>query len=404
MLREIYNKINLIDEKARFMNLKLVVILFLIIFSLIITITSAETLDYNHVIQIDSVESYPENKLSIIEVLYNFGTKEFNGVLRTWVPEGAEGIKISKIQNGIELYSFDINQNGNIISWQDINNPSHYQIKYNLTAKKSLNRITYSKMFIYIPLTNRNPNRITLILTRSQGDNISVNDENGNNISFFGNPTSSDRYFFYNWDVPDFKGININLDVIDKLDISAEIRSYSDNPNNEIYVGSLIFYNITVHNPHKYEISREFNISISDSDDKILHNILWDTGVLSPNQSKNFLPYVNDKKDYHYLSPLKADTYVLKVTNVGEPIIFYENKTIGANSFYRYLPNVIEFPFPVSSQYEKRLKERNEKQFNQNMELNNNMLSLTKKLEYYTLIIVFATIFSLFLQLFKRNT
>ena len=116
------------------------------------------------------------------------------------------------------------------------------------------------------------------------------------------------------------------------------------------------------------------------------------------------------KQSYIYISPLKADTYILKVTNDGIPIIFHENIIGGVKPLDIYYLNAIKYPFPVASQYEKRLKERNEKQFNQSMELNNNMLKLTKKLERYTLIILIATIitvlataFTLLMQLSKEN-
>ena len=412
---------------------KLIIVLLVIIFSLTVTNTYAETFDlmssmqtendivYNHLIQIDIVD----NKLNIIEYLYfsNFGTKEYRGILKTWVPDGAEDVKISKILNGTKFDSISIKQDGNIISWQDIidtrprdaytdtYNSGKYKIEYKFKPKESLNKITFSKIFIYPPSITKIPNKITLYITRKLGDNISIIDENGNNISSFGNPWTYDNLIFYNFDVPEFKEINVNFNYIGRLDISMEVMSLSDNPINEIYVGSLIYYNITVHNPNKYQISRNLNISISDSDGEILHSYLCYTEILSTNQSTNCIPYLDDKKQsYIYISPLKADTYILKVTNDGIPIIFHENIIGGVKPLDIYYLNAIKYPFPVASQYEKRLKERNEKQFNQSMELNNNMLKLTKKLERYTLIILIATIitvlataFTLLMQLSKEN-
>lgn len=370
--------------------IKLVIGLFILFLSLITPI-SADTSDststtqseqditLNHVIQIDSVQLYPKDYLLVQEYLYfnNIGTKKYNGLLRTWFPNGAEEIKISKINDEGLLEPLQIVHNENIISWQDsieTNKPSKYKLEYMLIGNETL---TYSKNFIYPPLINKIPNKITLIVTRRLGDYINITDEKKNNISHLGNPRNSEDYFFYNWDEPKFKGLNVDLRPIDRLDISAEVTSYSGNPINEIYVGSLIYYNITVHNSNKYEIERRFNVTISDSNGGIIHNLIWDTGIMYPNKSKSFLPYLLDKRNFYYISPLKSDTYILEVSNIDEPIIFYENKTIGDHYFYRFKINNIEFPFPVASQYEKRLKEINEKQFNQNIELSDILLKLT---------------------------
>ena len=44
--------------------------------------------------------------------------------------------------------------------------------------------------------------------------------------------------------------------ALERIYIVTEIESYSDIPPDEIYVGSLIFYNITIHNPNNYSVER----------------------------------------------------------------------------------------------------------------------------------------------------
>ena len=46
------------------------------------------------------------------------------------------------------------------------------------------------------------------------------------------------------------------VNATDRLNVSAEMHSLSDIPDDEIYVGSLIYYNISIFNPNDYEIKR----------------------------------------------------------------------------------------------------------------------------------------------------
>ncbi len=174
----------------------------------------------------------------------------------------------------------------------------------------------------------------------------------------------------------------------DRLNITAEIRSYSDIPDNEIYVGSLIYYNITIFNPNDYEIKRTLNISIIDEQEKFIHTLTKEF-IIWPKKTENLVPYKDENEtEYWLISPLKAGTYRLEITSSGEPIEFFENKTIevllspdkkASRSFYRYKTNSIEFPFAVASQYERRLKEINGEQFKKNVELSQRMLVLTEE-------------------------
>ena len=51
-----------------------------------------------HLIEVDTVQLKAENKLFIRETLIfrNTGTKNFSGDLRTWVPDGSEGINVAR--------------------------------------------------------------------------------------------------------------------------------------------------------------------------------------------------------------------------------------------------------------------------------------------------------------------
>lgn len=205
----------------------------------------------------------------------------------------------------------------------------------------------------------------------------------------------------------------------DRLNITADVQSYSDIPSNEIYVGSLIYYNITIFNPNDYEIKRNFNISIIDEQEKIIHNLVKESLIIEPKKNKSLIPYKDgNMSDYWLISPLKAGTYRLEISTSGEPIEFFEAKTIEVQinsnqkmlkSFYRYEINSIKFPFAVASQYEKGLKELNKEQFNKNMELNqkmlvvndqmlnlnNEMLDLTNTMTYLTWIMLIVSIVTL---------
>lgn len=180
------------------------------------------------------------------------------------------------------------------------------------------------------------------------------------------------------------------VNATDRLNISAEVHSYSDIPDDEIYVGSLIYYNITFFNPNNHEITRSFNISIIDEQEKIIHNLVKESFKIEPNKTKSLLPYKDGNgTDYWLISPLKSGSYRLEISTSGEPIEFFDNKTIEVQinpnqkmlkNFYRYETNSIKFPFAVASQYEKRIKELNQEQFKKNMELNQKMLVLNEQM------------------------
>ncbi len=88
-----------------------------------ITESDQDILLVQHLIELDAVQLKSENKLLVREtlVVYNKGTKNFSGFLRTWVPDGAEDVKLvkSEMMTGEGFVSLPFVQKENIISWQD---------------------------------------------------------------------------------------------------------------------------------------------------------------------------------------------------------------------------------------------------------------------------------------------
>lgn len=206
--------------------------------------------------------------------------------------------------------------------------------------------------------------------------------------------------------------------AMNTIGISADIKSYSDIPNSNIFVGSLIDYNITITNLNNESIESIFDIKIIDPNGNSIHEIKWKTEKITPNNSVSFLPYI-ENGDFHLISPIKPGTYLLEVSSK-ENIKFFENKTIRIESngigynknFYRYKPNSIEFPFHTASLYEKNLIKINEKQYQESKQINEQILDytqdvviLTRNLESFTWVILIATVIMLLvsvIQLFKK--
>ncbi len=153
-----------------------------------------------HLIEIDTVRFQAENRLYVKETLIfkNIGTKNFSGTLRTWVPDGIEGISVGKIAMvaGSGITPVQAVQNGNIVSWSaemEINAlPPMFSVEYVQTAepKGALSRgQTYSKKFTYPTLINyRYQDRpdlpaVVIKVTKLEDSTITFTDENGNKIS-----------------------------------------------------------------------------------------------------------------------------------------------------------------------------------------------------------------------------
>ncbi|VVB94246.1 Uncharacterised protein [uncultured archaeon] len=180
-----------------------------------------------HLIEIDAVKMQSENKLYIRETLAfkNTGTMRFSGLLRTWVPGGADIInqdgsgEIAKTEMSTGEISgyLPVTRNGDIISWKDevaTNTIAPlYVVEYTLPSKPEgmLNKARhYQKVFIYPALTKQ-PSNIQVKLTRNPGTSIAITDEKGNSILDSGSPREENNDVYYTWDMPDFKEMNLSI-------------------------------------------------------------------------------------------------------------------------------------------------------------------------------------------------
>ncbi|MCZ7403595.1 MAG: hypothetical protein O8C67_01505 [Candidatus Methanoperedens sp.] len=181
-----------------------------------------------HLIVIDAVQLQSENRLFVSETLAfkNIGTKNFNGSLRTWVPDGAEGFRVGKTEMvmGATPIPIQLIQNGNVISWKDFikanDTASLYLVEYLLPAENT-GMITKSKYFSkkltyptlinykYVPI--KGLPLFILKLTVSKDNSITLFDENGNKIT----PQEigeADNSIINRWsDPPQFKEITVEI-------------------------------------------------------------------------------------------------------------------------------------------------------------------------------------------------
>ncbi|MCX9024542.1 MAG: hypothetical protein OIN85_00435 [Candidatus Methanoperedens sp.] len=181
-----------------------------------------------HLIVIDAVQLQSENKLFISETLAfkNIGTKNFNGSLRTWVPDGAEGFSVGKTEMvmGATPTPLQLTQNGNIISWKDFikanDTATLYLVEYLLPAENT-GMVTQSKYFSkkltyptlinykYVPI--KGLPLFILKLTVAKDNSIALFDENGNKIT----PQEigeADNSIINRWsDPPQFKEITVEI-------------------------------------------------------------------------------------------------------------------------------------------------------------------------------------------------
>jgi hypothetical protein len=177
-----------------------------------------------HLIEVDAVQLESEGKMFVRETLLfkNIGTKNFSGTLRIWVPDGAERIRIGKVEmmKGGRGTSLNAVQKGNIISWKDsikVNEslPPLYALEYTVPAE-SKGTITksryYLKKLVYPTLVNKMPASVVLKVSKRKGESISIRDEQGRSISSSGNPREEeDNSLIYTWELPTFKELNIEI-------------------------------------------------------------------------------------------------------------------------------------------------------------------------------------------------
>ena len=168
-----------------------------------------------HLIEVDAIQMQAQNKLMIREtvIFKNQGTRNFFGTLRTWVPDGSENISMTRnnMMDGSFQYAISPIQNGNIISWQDaIDNKSlpplyylEYMVPAGVTKKQYLKKLSYPAA--------KEPKSFILIVTRNQGQGVTITDENGINLSGSGNPSEEGNRIQYGWETPQFKEFTIEF-------------------------------------------------------------------------------------------------------------------------------------------------------------------------------------------------
>lgn len=176
-----------------------------------------------HLIEVDMVKLESKNEIFVRETLIyrNEGTENYLGSLMSWIPDGAEGVIVARVEMMVDgsLNTLQTTLNGNIVSWNDFMKsndplPPLYIIEYSVPAEQT-GTITKSQVFNKIfnyPALTKQPGIIILKVIKREGDSISVTDENGNSISASGNPRyEEDNSVLYRWEQPGFKEFNVEL-------------------------------------------------------------------------------------------------------------------------------------------------------------------------------------------------
>jgi hypothetical protein len=176
-----------------------------------------------HLIEVDAAQFEKQNSIYVRETLIfkNIGDMNFQGTLRTWVPDGLEGLNVGKVAMMMDgtVESMNAIQNGNIISWQDYIKandplPPLYAVEYVISAEPegTLSKSKYySKKLVYPTLINKVPLSVVLKVTKGSGETITLKDELGSSISSSGKPMDEDNSILYTWETPQFKEIKIEL-------------------------------------------------------------------------------------------------------------------------------------------------------------------------------------------------
>jgi len=190
-----------------------------------------------HLIEIDTVQLKAENKLFVRETLIfsNTGTKNFFGDLRTWVPEGSQGINVarSEMMTGGGMVPIDSLQNGNIISWKDYVEqnsrlPFLYALEYSVQQKAQGKEIFSKKLAVptiisYPYVEKPDLAAIVIKIIKSEGNTVKFTDENGNKIAA---TEVDEKGEIFRFSSPEFKEINV--------EISQSLLPTSANQNNVI--------------------------------------------------------------------------------------------------------------------------------------------------------------------------
>jgi hypothetical protein len=172
---------------------------------------------------VDAAKFEEQNRIYVREtqIFKNIGDMNFQGTLRTWVPDGLEGLNVGKVPMvmGGTVVPMNATQNGNIISWNDTIKandplPPLYALEYVLSAEPegTLSKSKYySKKLVYPTLINKVPLSFVLKVTKGSAETITLKDELGSSILSSGNPMDEDNSVLYTWETPQFKEIKIEL-------------------------------------------------------------------------------------------------------------------------------------------------------------------------------------------------
>ena len=174
-------------------------------------------------IEVDAAQLEEQNKIFVRETILfkNTGDKHFIGSLRTWVPDGIEGLKVGKVamMMGGSVIPINAIQNGNIISWQDtiIRNdplPPMYTVEYVVPAQAegSISKSRYyTKKFVFGTWITKAPLNIIIKVTKGKGETAIITDEKGSNIQSSGSPIEENNSVLYNFQTPQFKEMKIEF-------------------------------------------------------------------------------------------------------------------------------------------------------------------------------------------------
>jgi hypothetical protein len=191
-----------------------------------------------HLVEMDAVKLESANQIFVREtfIFRNDGTQNFLGSLRSWTPDGAEDVRVARVEMMVDgsLMALQTTINGNIVSWNDFIKakdplPPLYILEYSLPAEKTgtiTKSMDLNKKFIYPTLLTKQPFSIILKVIKGEGESISLTDENGNSISASGNPRDEgDNSVLYGWQQPLFK--EFNVEISQPVFTTAKVASYA---------------------------------------------------------------------------------------------------------------------------------------------------------------------------------
>lgn len=176
-----------------------------------------------HLIEVDAARFESQNRIYVREtiVFKNIGDMNFQGTLRTWVPDGSESIKVGRapmVMDG-NIVPLSAIQNGNIVSWQDIikidNQPfPMYTLEYVIPAEAegSISKSRhYTKKFVFPTLITKVPLNVVIKVTKGKDESVIIKDEKGSNVQSSVRPADDDNSVLYALDAPQFTEINIEF-------------------------------------------------------------------------------------------------------------------------------------------------------------------------------------------------